>query len=100
VWIGRRREMATAVHAAKRSFFTVERLHDGCFFDSEELAAGALSALYVEAVALAPNGAWPLGLAEHYEPDAAVLRRYAGLAATSAGFDRALDECFGLTLAA
>jgi glutaconate CoA-transferase, subunit A len=98
VWIGRRREMATMVHAARRTLFTVETIFDGSFYDTEAMAAGAIPALYVDAVAVAPRGAWPLGLAEHYDQDTAVLRRYAELARTEQGFVRALDECFGITL--
>jgi len=98
VWIGRRREMATMVHAARRTLFTVETIFDGSFYDTEAMAAGAVPALYVDAVAVAPRGAWPLGLAEHYDQDTAVLRRYAELARTEQGFVRALEECFGITL--
>jgi glutaconate CoA-transferase subunit A len=98
VWIGRRREMATMIHAARRTLFTVETIFDGSFYDTEAMAAGAIPALYVDAVAVAPRGAWPLGLAEHYDQDAAVLRRYAELARTEQGFVRALEECFGITL--
>jgi hypothetical protein len=47
---------------------------------------------------VAPRGAWPLGLAEHYDQDTAVLRRYAVLARTEPGFVRALEECFGITV--
>ena len=98
VWIGRRREMATMVHAARRTLFTVETIHHGSFYDTEEMAAGAIPALYVDAIAVAPNGAWPVGLADRYDPDTAVLRRYAELARTEQGFARALEECFGVTL--
>jgi glutaconate CoA-transferase subunit A len=98
VWIGRRREMATMVHAARRTLFTVETIFDGSFYDTEAMAAGAIPALYVDAVAVAPRGAWPLGLAEHYDQDTAVLRRYAELARTEQGFVRALEECFGIAL--
>ena len=98
VWIGRRREMATMIHAARRTLFTVEKIFDGSFYDTEAMAAGAIPALYVDAVAVVPRGAWPLGLAEHYDQDAAVLRRYAELARSEQGFVRALEECFDITL--
>jgi glutaconate CoA-transferase subunit A len=100
VWIGRRREMTTMIHAAKRTLFTVERLFDGSFYDTEEMAAGTIPALYIDHVAVAPNGAWPLGLAEHYDPDTAVLRRYADLARTEQGFIRALEDCFDVAIGA
>ena len=50
------------------------------------LAAGTLPALYVTALAEAPRGAWPLGLAGRYEPDRAHLADYARLAASEEGF--------------
>jgi glutaconate CoA-transferase, subunit A len=56
------------------------------------LAAGTLPGFYVEAVAVAENGCWPLGLPDHYVADAAHLKEYARLAATAEGFARYLDE--------
>lgn len=98
VWIGRRREASLMAHASRRTLVTVETLYDGSFYDSEEMAAGALPGLYVDAIAVAPRGAWPVGLNGHYDPDLAVMRRYAELAATPGGFARALDECFGVDI--
>ncbi len=51
-----------------------------------------LGAFYLEAVAVAPKGAWPLGLADHYPLDAAHLAEYARLAATPEGFAAYLDR--------
>src|SRR3954451_7343117 len=92
VWIGRDRELATMAHAAARTVVTVEKLHDGNFFDDPTLAAGTLGGFYVEAVALAPKGAWPLALADHYPADAAHLTEYARLAATPEGFASYLER--------
>jgi glutaconate CoA-transferase, subunit A len=92
IWIGRDRELATMAHAAARTVVTVEKLHDGNFFDDPLLAAGALGGFYVDAVALAPQGAWPLALADHYPADAAHLADYARLAATAEGFATYLDR--------
>src|SRR6187401_1591894 len=69
VWIGRDRELITMAHAAQKTVVTVEKLSDGNLFDDHWLAAGALGGFYLEAVAVAPKGAWPLGLADHYPPD-------------------------------
>src|SRR5258706_438891 len=77
VWIGRDRELATMAHAAAKTVVTVEKLHDGNLFDDPSLAAGALGGFYVHAIAVAPKGAWPLGLADHYVADAAHLADYA-----------------------
>jgi glutaconate CoA-transferase, subunit A len=92
VWIGRDRELATMAHAAAKTVVTVEKLHDGNLFDDPRLAAGVLGAFYLEAVAVAPKGAWPLGLADHYPLDAAHLAEYARLAATPEGFAAYLDR--------
>jgi glutaconate CoA-transferase subunit A len=92
VWIGRDRELATMAHAAARTVVTVEKVFDGNFFDDPTLAAGCLGGFYIEAVALAPQGAWPLALADHYAADATHLAEYAQLAATPEGFAAYLDR--------
>jgi glutaconate CoA-transferase subunit A len=51
-----------------------------------------LPALYVEAIAVAPKGAWPLPLAGEYKRDEAHLAEYAALAATAEGFQRYLER--------
>jgi len=92
VWIGTNRELATMAHAAERTVVTVEKLSEGNLLDDELLAAGTLAGFYVEAVAVAPRGAWPLGLAGHYPADAAHLAEYASLAATADGFAHYLER--------
>jgi glutaconate CoA-transferase, subunit A len=91
VFIGRDRELALMAHAAKRTVATVERLHDGNLLDDPVLAAGTLAGFYIDSVTVAPRGAWPLGLADHYPSDVAHLADYARLAATPEGFARYLD---------
>ena len=86
VWLGARRELVTMAHAAKVTLVTVEEVRPGDLLADETLAAGTLPALYVTALAEAPQGAWPLGLAGRYEPDRAHLAEYARLAASEAGF--------------
>lgn len=92
VWIGRRRELATIAHAAKRCFVTYEEKRPGDMLEDELLAAGVLGAVYVTATAQAPRGAWPLGMPELYDIDDAHLMRYAKAAKTREGFQRYLDE--------
>jgi glutaconate CoA-transferase, subunit A len=92
VWIGRQRELATMAHASVRTVVTVEKIIDGNLLDDPVLAAGTLPGFYVEAIAVAENGCWPLGLPDHYAADAAHLKEYARLAATAEGFARYLDE--------
>ena len=92
IWIGRDREFAMMAHAAKKTVVTVEKIHDGNFFDDPVLAAGALGGFYLDAIAIEPNGAWPLGLADHYTADTLHLAEYARLAATADGFTTYLDR--------
>jgi len=86
VWVGRRRELATLAHAAHRTLATVERMVPGNLLDDERLAPGVISATYIEALAVAGRGAWPLGLLDEYPADAAHLREYARAARTAEGF--------------
>jgi glutaconate CoA-transferase subunit A len=92
VWIGRDRELAVMAHAAARTVVTVEKIQDANLFDDPRLAAGTLGGFYIEAVALAPKGAWPLALADEYATDGAHLAEYARLAQTAEGFAAYLDR--------
>ena len=71
---------------------TAEKLYEGNLFDDPTLAAGALGGFYVQAIAVVPNGAWPLALADHYAADAAHLSEYARMAASAEGFAAYLDR--------
>jgi glutaconate CoA-transferase subunit A len=92
VWIGRQRELATMAHAAAKTVATVEKIHDGNLLDDPVLAAGTLPGFYVEAIAVAERGCWPLGLPDHYGADAEHLALYAKMAATEQGFADYLDK--------
>jgi glutaconate CoA-transferase subunit A len=92
VWIGRQRELSTMTHAAVRTVVTVEEIRDGNLLDDPVLAAGALPAFYIEAIAVAPRGAWPLQLPDVYPTDDAHLAEYSRLAATPEGFAHYLDR--------
>lgn len=85
VWIGRRRELATMAYASKRTIVTVERVVGESLFEDERMAAGTLPALYVDAIGVAPKGAWPYGLWGEYPADTAELLRYASDARTEEG---------------
>jgi glutaconate CoA-transferase, subunit A len=93
VWIGRQRELATMAHAAAKTVVTVEKIFDRNLLDDPMTAAGTLPGFYVETIAVAKSGCWPLGLPDHYGADAAHLKEYARLAATEEGFARYLEEC-------
>jgi glutaconate CoA-transferase subunit A len=86
VYVGRRRELATMAHAARRSLVTVERIVDGNMLEDERLAPGCISGVYVEAIAVAERGAWPLGVTDEYPADFARLAEYARAARSEEGF--------------
>jgi glutaconate CoA-transferase subunit A len=92
VWIGRQRELVTMAHAAEKTVVTVEKIHDGNLLEDSTLAAGTLPGFYIESIAVAERGAWPLPLPEHYAWDAGHLAEYARLAATEEGFKKYLDQ--------
>jgi glutaconate CoA-transferase subunit A len=92
VWIGRQRDFATLAHASAKTIVTVEEIFDGDLLADPTLAAGTLPGFYVEAVAVAQRGAWPLPLPDRYPLDAAHMAEYVRLAATVEGFAHYLDR--------
>src|ERR1700689_4611444 len=92
IYVGMQREFFTMAHAAQKTVVTVEKLYDGDLLSDPLLAAGTLPGFYVEAVAVAPRGAWPLPLPDHYGLDAAHMSEYAKLAATAEGLAQYLDR--------
>ncbi|MGO9358281.1 MAG: CoA transferase subunit A [Xanthobacteraceae bacterium] len=91
VRIGRRRELVTMAHAAKATLVTVERISETSLLHDEDSAAGVLPALYVDAIAQAPRGAWPIGLWGEYPADPDEIARYAAMARTPEGFAAYID---------
>jgi len=92
VWIGRQRELGAMAHAAQRTVVTVEKIVDQNLFDDHIVAAGALSGFYVESVAVAERGAWPLPLPDYYGVDGEHMAEYVRLAATAEGFAEYLER--------
>jgi len=92
VWVGRRRELATLAHAARRVLVTVERMVEGDLLEDERMAPGTISATYVDAIAVAPRGAWPIALLDEYPADEAHIAEYARLARSESGFSDYLDR--------
>ena len=92
VWIGRQRELVTMAHAAARTIVTVEKVQDANLLDDPVTAAGTLPGFYVESIAVAERGAWPLGLPDVYPLDAAHMAEYARMAATEDGFNDYLQR--------
>lgn len=91
VWIGVRRELMLMAHAAKRTLVTVEEITDDDLLADDRTAAGTIPALYVSKIAVAREGAWPVGLRNRYPPDSAHLERYVKQARTAEGFRGYLD---------
>lgn len=96
VWIGARREALTMAHAARRTLVTVEKIVDDNLMDDPAMAPGTIPALYIESVAECPAGAWPLGFADRYGPDAEHMRGYARQARSAEGFQDYLDRVLAL----
>jgi glutaconate CoA-transferase subunit A len=92
VWIGRQRDLVTLAHASQKTVVTVERIHEGNLLEDPMLAAGTLPGFYVEKVAVAPRGAWPLPLPDEYYADVPHLSEYARMAATPEGFAQYLEK--------
>ena len=91
VWIGRQRDLVTMAHAAAKTVVTVEKICDGNLLEDAVLSAGTLPGFYVETVAVAPKGCWPLPLPDHYPADLTHLADYVRLAATPEGFAQYLE---------
>lgn len=92
IWVGRRRDLFTLAHAAARSVVTVEALSESDLLADEVMAAATIPAFYIDSVALAPRGAWPLKMGDLYGEDTQHLLDYIRLAQTEEGFRRYLDE--------
>jgi glutaconate CoA-transferase subunit A len=95
VYIGRQRELLTMAHASKQTFVTVEAISDHNLFGKPMLAPGVVPAIYVSRIALARQGAWPIGLPGHYGADDAAIVHYVQQAKTEEGFRRFVDEWLG-----
>lgn len=92
VWIGRNAELKIMAHASRKTLVTVEQFHDGNLQDTDELAAGTISDMYIGAIARAPRGAWPYGVAGQYEDDADQFATYMRMARTEDGFGEYLEQ--------
>lgn len=87
VFIGRQRELMLLAHASKQTLVTVEQIIEGNLLDDDARAGATIPALYIESIAHAPRGAWPLNFGDAYPLDAAWMRSYVALARTVDGFE-------------
>jgi glutaconate CoA-transferase subunit A len=86
VFIGRWRELLTMAHAAHRTLVTVERIVDFNLMEDPMRAPGVIPALYVDGIALAASGAWPLRFGDEYPLDEPALAQYVAAARSDDGF--------------
>lgn len=91
VWVGDRHELKVMAHAAKRAIVTVEEIVEGDLREDAALSPNLIGALYVDALAEAPGGAWPLAAPGRYAADEAHLTEYARLARDDAAFAAYLE---------
>jgi len=91
VWIGVQRELMAAAHASRQTLVTVERIEDTDFLRDPVMAPGTLSSLYVHGLAVAKDGAWPVGLDNAYPADNKALAAYTSAAASAEGFAAWMD---------
>lgn len=85
LWVGARAELKTLAHAAHATLATTEEIYDGNLMDDPWLAQNVVPAIYVEALAHVPRGAWPLACPKpggglYYEKDTAHIATYARIA--------------------
>lgn len=79
-WIGGRHELKMMAHAALRTIVTAERVVEENLAEDEAKAANLITPIYVDAIAEAPGGAWPLACPPDYALDPAAVRAYASAA--------------------
>ena len=101
VWVGTRRECVLLAHASASTFATVEEIVEGNLMDDDTMRAGTIPPIYIDAVAHAPRGAWPLSLPGAYERDGEHLRAYVTAAKSDDGFAAYMERhVFGKQAAA
>ena len=86
-FVGVRRELMVMAHAAKRTLITAEEIVDDNLMQDPLRAAGTIPGLYIDAVAPAKQGAYPIGMWGGYGPESQAIGDYVTAAKTQAGFD-------------
>src|SRR4029079_16134208 len=90
--VGRRSELATMAHSARKVLVTCETIYERDLTASDDLAPATIRAMFVTALSHQPNGSWPLKSGADRPEDAAHLREYARLAKTDEGFAQYLSR--------
>ncbi|MEQ9641727.1 MAG: CoA-transferase [Alphaproteobacteria bacterium] len=86
VYVGAERDCFTLAHAAMRCLVTVEEIVDDNLLADRLRRPATIPSIYIEAVAEARQGAWPLALGGSYGPDNDHLALYAKMAGSPEGF--------------
>ena len=92
VWVGRRSELVTMAHSARKVLVTFEAMYDGDLAASDELAPATIRSMFMTAVSHQPNGSWPLRSAADRGDDVTHMQEYARLSKTDEGFAQYLDR--------
>lgn len=92
VYFGTDRDLELMAHAANAALVTVEAMFDGNLMECPVHRAASMSSIYVGGIALANRGAWPLGLAGHYDEDLEHMNHYRLLALNDATFEEYLAK--------
>lgn len=78
-------DIRTIVQASRTTLATCEAVQDEDLLADPDKAPATIPAFYIEALAHAPKGAWPLGLADSYPADGAAIGAYMEAARTEDG---------------
>lgn len=97
VFVGRDGDGTLLAQASRSALVTVEQIVEGNLLEDAARAGAVLPALYVNAIAHAPGGTWPLRFGDETGTDAQWMARYAQEARTDTGFARMLDELMART---
>jgi len=92
IWVGKRHELFTIAHAAKTTLATVEEIQDDNLTEDPVMAAGTIPAMYLGGLAVAEEGAKPLGLGQKYAIDMDHIKAYANEARSLDGFNSYLQR--------
>lgn len=92
VFLGRERDGLLMAHASRGALVTVEEIVEGNLLEDPARAGAVLPALYVDAIAVAPKGTWPLPFSDLHATDGTFMARYASMARTEDGFAEILAE--------
>ncbi len=92
LYVGDRPEVKMMASAARATLATTETITEQNLGDDPQMAAGTLSSLYVTAIAIAQNGAWPSALTGAYGIDGSHIAAYAQMARTEEGFATYLER--------